>query len=421
MNPLLNYCRQQQWEPRHLSSNGPHSAEINKEAKAALNAGRPELCLGLIRVAEALDLVNEEQLELKTIAVNKIKHQSKKNQEEVITAGNSSQDFVNDLLEICSAEHWKPQFIEQAIANKQMTELETNVIKEAEITRNNGAAKLSLMLLDRALQHGCASLWIHHSKAVALSQLQQFDLAHQLWDILVERDNLPEFVSVVENAYQASQKRQQAKQSTALLQALIGRIQQDHLHPQVLPSSGELSDDADLQTMILEEAETLRNQDQAQLSLDLINLALDYGCDSLWLFHNKALALQKLGDLETAIAIWNGLSHHQIEGFSNNVQTALGIAEQELILKGAENAEASGDLEIAIETLTNALLNDPNQYAIETSLKTTLRKRRHGGTVPTEISPIEDHLDELDLNHVFLMQAEERLAGANSIMSDQPH
>ena len=155
------------------------------------------------------------------------------------------------------------------------------------------------------------------------------------------------------------------------------------------------------------------------MSLDLLDLALDYGCDSLWLFHNKALALQKLGQLEAAIAIWKGLSHHQIEGFSNNVQTALGIAEQELILQTAHQAEASGDLEIAIETLTDALLNDPNQAAIETSLKSMLRKRRHGGGLPTETSPMEDHLDELDLNHAFLMQAEQLLTGSKTLQSDE--
>ena len=89
-------------------------------------------------------------------------------------------------------------------------------------------------------------------------------------------------------------------------------------------------------------------------------------------------------------------------------------------LQGAQQAEASGELEIAIETLTDALLNDPNQAAIETSLKAMLRKRRHGGTLPTAPSPMEDHLDELDLNHVVLMKAEERLAGANSLRSDEP-
>ena len=179
-----------------------------------------------------------------------------------------------------------------------------------------------------------------------------------------------------------------------------------------MPCSGELNEDIDLQTLILQEAEALRNNDQAQLSADLLDIALNHGCDSLWLLHNKALALQKLGQLEAAIAVWKGLAHHEIEGFRNSVQSSLDSAVQELVLQQAQQAENSGSLEIAIETLTNALLNDPNQGAIETGLKAMLRKRRHGGTVPTETSPLEDHLDELDLNHAFLMQAEEHLAGS---------
>ena len=131
------------------------------------------------------------------------------------------------------------------------------------------------------------------------------------------------------------------------------------------------------------------------------------------MLHNKALALQKLGQLEAAIATWQGLTHHEIEGFIDNIRSSLGHAEQEQVLRRAQQAEESGSLEIAIETLTAALLNKPEQEAVETKLKVMLRKRRHGGKVPAETSPMEDHLDELDLNHIFLMQAEERLASAN--------
>ena len=69
---------------------------------------------------------------------------------------------------------------------------------------------------------------------------------------------------------------------------------------------------------------------------------------------------------------------------------------------------------MAIEMLTAALLEDPEQEAVETRLKAMLRKRRHGGNAAAEISPLEDHLDELDLNHAFLLQAEERLASTSS-------
>ncbi|QNI96569.1 hypothetical protein [Synechococcus sp. RS9902] len=423
LHPLLNYCSLKHWQPRHLDASGEHplSAEqVSNEAKSALDASRPDLCLGLIKIAQALDLHSVEQLELKAAALSLLQRQGQDREPdpEAIEAGDSEQGLLDALLNACASRNWSPQFLSSDLAARPRDELETQLLKEAQATRSNGAVELSLSLMDLALQHDCPSLWILHNKALALSSLKRFDLAHTLWDELIQHDDLPNFVAVAESAYRASEQREQSIKSTPLLQALIGRIQQHHLQPQVLPSAGELSDDADLQTLILQEAETQRNQDQAQLSLDLINLALDYGCDSLWLLHNKALALHNLGQLEAAIAIWNGLLHHKIEVFTSNVQSALSIAEQELVLERAQQIEESGDLEIAIETLADALLNDPNQAVIETTLKAMLRKRRHGGQVPTETSPMEDHLDELDLNHVFLMQAEQRLAAADSIMSD---
>ena len=69
--------------------------------------------------------------------------------------------------------------------------------------------------------------------------------------------------------------------------------------------------------------------------------------------------------------------------------------------------------------LADALVNDPNQGAIETSLKALLRKRRHGGTVTTQSSPIEDYFDELNLNQAFLLQVEEKLGEKKTNDSDE--
>lgn len=414
LHPLLNYCNLQHWQPRYLNESGedPSSVEqVCDEAKSALEAGRPDLCLGLIKIAQALDLHSDEQLELKAAGLKMLQLQSHNSDAETtsIESGDSEDGLLSALLDACAAQHWAPQFLSSTLETVPLAELETQVLREAETARNNGAAKLSLTLMDLALQHGCPSLWILHNKALALSYLQQFDLAHALWQRLIQQDNVPAFVSVAKEAYRSSEQREQCIQSTPLLQALLERIQQDQLQPQVLPQSGELSNDADLQTLILQEAEIQRNQDQPQLSLELLNLALDYGCDSLWLLHNKALALQKLGHLEAAIAIWSGLVHYQLEGFSSNVRSTLSNAKKELILVQAHEAEASGSLEIAIETLTAALLDNPEDYSITAKLKTVLRKRRHGGKIAGETSPMEDHLDELDLNHAFLLQAAEHL------------
>ena len=439
---LLDVCATQQWTPQVLTE--PRSSDpdaglttmVLKEAEAARQNQAPELALMLVDRAlqhgfdslwllhsKALSLSQLEQFDLAHllwegliqhddlpdfVAVADAAYQHSQEQERRSKAN----PLLLELTEALQQHNLQPQFLPAPEEAQEDLDLQTLILQEAEALRNNDQAQLSADLLDIALNHGCDSLWLLHSKALSLSQLEQFELAHILWDELIQHDDLPDFEAVAVDAYRASEQREQSIQSTALLEALIGRIQQDHLQPQFLPCSGELNEDIDLQTLILQEAEALRNNDQAQLSADLLDIALNHGCDSLWLLHNKALALQKLGQLEAAIAVWKGLAHHEIEGFRNSVQSSLDSAVQELVLQQAQQAENSGSLEIAIETLTNALLNDPNQGAIETGLKAMLRKRRHGGTVPTETSPLEDHLDELDLNHAFLMQAEEHLAGS---------
>ena len=65
LNPLLNYCSLQRWEPRHLDvseQNPPSADQVCDEARSALEAGRPTLCLGLIKIAKAQDLHSVEQL-----------------------------------------------------------------------------------------------------------------------------------------------------------------------------------------------------------------------------------------------------------------------------------------------------------------------------------------------------------------------
>ena len=156
----------------------------------------------------------------------------------------------------------------------------------------------------------------------------------------------------------------------------------------------------EIEHAILKEIEAARNADHAELSLEMINTTFETGFHSPWFHHLKARALQKLDKLEEAIYIWENLSTHEIEGFSENVRSALKEAKVDQALAQARQQEAIGSLDLAIESLASTLLNDPDQITIETSLKAMLRKRRHGGTMPTQVSTIEDD-HELDLNHIF--------------------
>ena len=227
-------------------------------------------------------------------------------------------------------------------------------------------------------------------KAAALQQSQQINIASHP---------------------QAATKNQSLQ---TLIAKLLEHCQIQHWAPQFLQAEATSSDLNELLKAILKEAEAARNNEKADLSLELLNISINHGLKSPWFFHLKARALQALERFDEAISIWETLATNEIEGLSDKVLLALKTAKGEQTIQKARDLEAEGSLDSAIETLASALLNDPDQGNIETKLKAMLRKRRHANSSGIENSPMEDHLDELDLNNVFLIQAEQRLASPTS-------
>ena len=150
----------------------------------------------------------------------------------------------------------------------------------------------------------------------------------------------------------------------------------------------------------------------------MINITLEIGFNSLWLHHLKAKALHKTGIHEEAIEIWEKLSTHEIEGFSEKVRSDLEIARTEQILSHARQQEKAGNLDTAIEIIASELLNNPNQNNLETGLKQILRKRRNKHSNSKENELLEAQCDEIELNEAFLNQAEARLSSHNSTKTD---
>lgn len=292
---FLRCCQAHQWSPLYINDGGSaelESISIDAEAKEALSQGNTTLCLALIDLAKTFNLQSVAQLELKAVALQRLRTKKPADKHEANAADCPLQMLINRLLQTCQEQHWPPQFL------------------QAEITKGDK------------------------------------------W--------------VVEQA-------------------------------------------------ILKEAEAARNADRPDLSLNLINTTLETGFHSLWLHHLKARALHKLEQFEEAVYIWEKLSIQDIEGFSENVRSALKAAQTDQVLAEARQLDTSGDLDAAIASLTSALLSDPDQKEVETSLKAMLRKRRHAGTAAEESSSLEDHQDELDLNQAFLSQAQNLLDGREAL------
>ena len=291
------------------------------------------------------------------------------------------------LLECCRIHQWSPRHLDQT--GRQPVN-STSVDAEAREALRQGQASLCLALIEIARSMKLQSVEQLELKAAALQQSQQANIASH------------------PHAATTNQTHQ------ILIAKLLEQCQSQQWTPQFLQIEATSSDLNELLKTILKEAETARNNEKAGLSLELLNISINHGLTSPWFFHLKARALQELERFDEAISIWETLATNEIEGLSDKVQSALKTAKEEQTIQKARKLEAAGCLDSAIEALASALLNDPDQGNIETKLKAMLRKRRHASNGAVENSPTEDHLDELDLNNVFLIQAEQRLASTAS-------
>ena len=176
-----------------------------------------------------------------------------------------------------------------------------------------------------------------------------------------------------------------------LVKKLLHNCQEKDWSAKFLQTATLTNNRWDVEKVILKEAEAARHADRVDVSLDLINTTLEAGFNSLWLHHLKARALQTAGKLEDAIGIWEKLAIQEIEGFSEKVHLSLKLAKIEKTISHAQQQEASGQLDSAIEILAFALLNNPDHNDLETILKHMLRKRRHQNNQGTKASRLEGH------------------------------
>ena len=121
------------------------------------------------------------------------------------------------------------------------------------------------------------------------------------------------------------------------------------------------------------------------------------------MLHNKALALAVLEDFDSAIQMWEGLSEHEIEGFNQNVKSELQKAKIDSTIQKAKQYEQNGNLEASIEAISEFIIQSPENEQLNQALKTALRKRRSGNTPEGDTYNISDTLDQLDLNHTFII------------------
>ena len=295
-------------------------------------------------------------------------------------------------------------------------DLQALILKEAIAARNDGAVELSLALLEQAIEHGYPSLWLGHHKALALRQMGDLAGAIGVWSELVDVEGMPGFTEKVATQLEtteqqlADQKQARIERLPKELHSLMATANRVAAH---IPTVEAWSEELDLQALILKEAIAARNDGEVELSLALLEQAIEHGYPSLWLAHHKALALRQMGELDAAIGIWTSLTVHSIKGFSDQVHSCLEEAKQQQIIDSAAVAAQNGNLEFAIEALAQALVQNPDHQKLNAALADYLRQRRSGDVEESDPYQAAQYLDQLDINHAFLMEIRNQLKDAD--------
>ena len=295
------------------------------------------------------------------------------------------------FLKCCQAHEWDPVHIHRDGSGELDS---THIDEEAKEALRQGKVKLCLNLIELAKTTNLKTTTQLELKASAISQL------------------------ILKSTKENSKNTSKIRPLGELVKKLQEKCKEQNWASQFLQSADSSDDQWVVEQAILKEAETARNAGRADLSLEMINITLEIGFNSLWLHHLKAKALHKTGIHEEAIEIWEKLSTHEIEGFSEKVRSDLEIARTEQILSHARQQEKAGNLDTAIGIIASELLNNPNQNNLETGLKQILRKRRNKHSNSKENELLEAQCDEIELNQAFLIQAEARLSSHNSTKTD---
>lgn len=242
--------------------------------------------------------------------------------------------------------------------------------------RQQGQPAASLALLDAALNAGQRSPWIHDNRARALVDLGRRSEAIALWEQLQGNDD----PAVADAAQQMLQL--QRTQLLAPLHDTLHQLADEHAWPlRHLGDPASLDLEAYSNTL-LQDAIEVRENGHPELSLALLDAALDAGLVSPWLQDNRARALVNLQQLPEAVAIWQQLSQHEDDALRTTAIDMIELfgtqAQRQAVLVEADQLRQAGDPDQAIQLLTNALLGDPQCLEIQSQLQDLLVHRQGG-------------------------------------------
>ena len=323
----------------------------------------------------------------------------------------------DEWLQLAQAEAETLPELESAEATA-LADLERPVLEASIRLRDQGAAALSLRLLEAAREAGLCSAWIDDNRARALVQLNRRAEAQVIWEELAQGDD--EGVRAMATEMAELQRTQLVKELSAQLRQLLqneGRVVQ-HL-PETAPAQL-----MELELPLLKEAIGLREANDVALSLQLLEAAVAAGLRSGWIDDNRARALVNLERYSEAVELWQALLTSDTPALQEAAAAMLELNEARGLEQGVllevdrllEQADSSEQgSAAALEFLTDALLQNPDRDALQEKLQsvaTALESSADAEATSTGLKPQRQVLKGFD---AFLSVLEQRYATASAV------
>ena len=283
----------------------------------------------------------------------------------------------------------------------------TALLQDAIDLRSGGNNELSLQLLNAAVEFGVRSGLVDDNRAWALAGLGRPMEAMGLWNELVHHPDEGLRAQAQENL-----RLQAGELSNQLIE--LAEAAGENL-PEF--EGREFSALAELEQPLVEASIRLRSGGNNELSLQLLNAAVEFGVRSGLVDDNRAWALAGLGRLPEAVALWR-----EVEALSNNnifvemarerLQSYAAEADRLVVMNKTQALVDEGQIEQTKAMLVQAMLDDPTWDGYTTMLIQVLKTER-GLKVDADLLERQLQEDQLSLEafDLYIDLVEQRLQG----------
>ena len=337
----------------------------------------------------------------KLVEIAKNALSASKDQQKQAIAENSLH-ILEKLHTIAGQHSWEPTHLPNHETLDQELDLNVLLIKESFSARKKKKNQLSLELIDTGLDHGLDSPWLLDNKAQSLVNLGDFESAKIIWEGLL---NCKGNAKILQTAQQSldcleeSKRQHEEERPRQLIESFQEIANQHQWTFQNLPRLENLENGADIEVICLKEAIIACNQDNPQLSILLLDTIMDYGYQSPWLSHNKAIALLKTKEHNAAISIWNALKESDNKNIAAKAHEFLALALRENNIERASSMAETGNTEEAVNFLVESLCKDPDCKEYSDQLKQLIEESLTEEIQAYESDPeLKNHFLQLQLN-----------------------